>query len=133
MFTTVHCEKVAKGMKRVLEERGVSTNGRNGDWMRTELASHPDFKHEKCTIENLLVSNGHVCIFLPKYHPELKPIERVCAQLKWYVKANSKYTLPSLRKNIPLAYDTVSLENIQNDFRKVRHYMYGYIWLKTWK
>ena len=47
MFTTVHGEKVAKGMKRVLEERGVSTNGRNGDCKRTELASHPDFKHEK--------------------------------------------------------------------------------------
>ena len=65
------------GMKRVLEERGVSTNGRNGDWMRIELASHPDFKHEKCMIDNFLVSNGHVCVFLPKYHPELNPIERV--------------------------------------------------------
>ena len=35
--------------------------------------------------------------------------------------------MKGLRKNIPLAYDTVSLENIQNHFRKVRHYMYGYM------
>ena len=127
MYITIRGEKVAKGMKNVLEERGVSTTGRNGDWMRHELASHPDFKHEKCMIEKFLISNGHICVFLPKYHPELNPIERVWAQLKRHVKAHCKYTFPSLRKNIPLAYDSVSLENIQNHFRKVRHYMYGYM------
>lgn len=38
---------------------------------------------------------------------------------------NSRDTL--LRKNIPLAYDSVTLENIQNHFRKVRHFMFGYL------
>ena len=78
-------------------------------------------------IEKFLISNGHICVVLPKYHPELNPIERVWAQLKLHVKAHCKYTFPSLRKNIPLAYDSVSLENIQNHSRKVRHYMYGYM------
>ena len=67
--------------------------------MYKELASHPDFKHEKCMIEKFLVSNGHICVFLPKYHPELNPIERVCAQLKCYVKVHCIYMLPSLKKN----------------------------------
>ena len=44
-----------------------------------------------------------------------------------FTKAHCKYSLPSLRKNIPLAYDSVTLENIQNHFRKVRHYMFCYL------
>ena len=43
--------------------------------MRKELAQHPDFKHKKNMIEQLLMRNGHVSIFLPKFHPELNPIE----------------------------------------------------------
>ena len=34
MYTVQGGQKVAKGMKRVLEERGISTAGRNGNWMR---------------------------------------------------------------------------------------------------
>ena len=116
-------EKVAKGMKLVLEERGVSTLGKNGEWMRTQLASHPAFKHEKSMIEHFLQDKGHIRMFLPKYHPELNPIERVWAQLKRYTKAHCKHSFPSLRKNVPLAHDSVTLENIQNYFR---HFMLGY-------
>ena len=59
--------------------------------------------------------------------PELNPIERVWAKLKRYTKGHYKYTLPSLRKNIPLAYDTVSVENIKNHFKKVKHFMFSYL------
>ena len=127
MYTVVRGEKVAKGMKAVLEERRINTNGKNAEWMRKELAGHPDFKHEMNMIERFLRQKGHICIFLPKFHPELNPIERVWAQLKRFTKGHCKYTLPSLRKNIPLAYDSVTLENIKNHFRKVRHYMYAYL------
>ena len=127
LYTTVRGEKIPKGMKMVLEERGVSTAGKNADWMRKELASHPDFKNEKNMVERLLVEKGHICVFLPKFHPELNPIERVWAQLKRFTKGHCKYTLPSLRKNIPLAYDTVFLDNIKNHFRKVKHFMFGYL------
>ncbi len=34
-------------MKRVLEERGISTEGKNGDWMRETLSQHVDFRFEK--------------------------------------------------------------------------------------
>ena len=54
----------------------------------------------------------------------VNPIERVWAQLKRFTEAHCKYSLPSLRKNIPLAYDSVT---ICNHFRKVRHYMFGYL------
>ena len=70
---------------------------------------------------------GHIPAFLPKFHPKLTPIERVWAQLKRYTKAHCKYSIQSLRNNIPNSYDSVSLENIQNHFRKVRHFMYAYL------
>ena len=45
---------VAKGLKVVLEERGVDTSGMNGDEVRVVLKSHPDFKYEKSKIERYL-------------------------------------------------------------------------------
>jgi transposase len=75
-------KKVAKGLKMVLEERGMSTVGKSADWMRKSLGEHSDFKNEKSMVERMLVEKGHIPCFLPKFHPELKPIERVWAQLK---------------------------------------------------
>ena len=126
-YTERDGRKVAKGLKMVLEERGVSTVGKMADWMRQTLAEHSDFKDEKSMIEHMLMDKGHVPCFLPKFHPELNRIERVWAQLKRFTKAHCKYSLPSLRKNIPLAYDSVTVDNICNHFRKVRHYMFGYL------
>ena len=45
--------KVAKGLKMVLEERGVSTAGKSADWMRETLAKHSDFRDEKSMIEQM--------------------------------------------------------------------------------
>ena len=118
---------IAKGMRKVLEERGVNTVGMVADQMRKILAEHDDFKNEKSLLEHFLIDRGHIPVFLPKFHPELNPIERVWAQLKRYTRAHCKYTLPSLRKNVPDSFDSVSLDNIQNHFRKVRHYMFCYL------
>ena len=113
MYTTARDgTKVPKGLKMVLE---VSTARRGADWMHETLLKHSDFRDEKSMIEHLLRKEYAPC-FLPKFH-----------QLKRYTKAHYKYSLPSLCRNIPLAYDTVSLENIQNYFRKVRHYMFCYL------
>ena len=70
-------QKVAKGMKRVLEERGISTEGKNANWMRETLSQHADFKFEKSEIEKHLIKKGQIPTFLPKFHPELHPIKRV--------------------------------------------------------
>ena len=75
----------------VLEERGASTMGKTADWMRQTLAEHSDFKDEKSMIEHMLMDKGHVPCFLPKFHPELNPIERVWAQLKRFTKVHCKY------------------------------------------
>ena len=90
---------VPKGLRIVLQERGVDTTNMNADQMREVLKQHPDFRDEKCRIERLLVEeHSHLAYFLPKYHCELNPIERVWAQAKRYSKAYCKYSIVSLKK-----------------------------------
>ena len=118
---------IPKVLIQVLRERGKYEHGMKSEEMRKELSSHTDFKEEKTKIEHFLNSKGHACIFLPKFHCELNPIERCWAQAKRYSRSHCNYTLQGLRKNVPLALDSVPLESIQNHFRKVRHYMFGYL------
>ena len=99
-----------KGLKRVLEERGIRTTGMNKQDMQAELASHSDFKDERTMIEHFLHGKGQGCIFLPKFHCELNPIERCWGQAKKYTRAHCNYTLAGLRKIIPKGLNSVSLE-----------------------
>ena len=104
---------VPKGLRVILQERGVDTTNMNADQMREVLKQHPDFRDEKCRIERLLVEeHNHIAYFLPKYHCELNPIERVWAQAKRYSKAYCKYSIVSLRKNVVPALESVSLDSI---------------------
>ena len=66
-------------------------------------------------------------MFLPKLHFEINPIEKCWSQAKRYTHANTNYNIAHLRHIIPDGLDSDSLENIQNYFRKTRHYMYGYL------
>ncbi len=96
--------------------------------MRRVLGNFPDFKNEKSAIERFLAEEkGHIVYMLPKFHCELNPIERVWAQAKRYTKAYCKYSIVSLRNTVIPALESVTMENIQNHFRKVRHYMFAYL------
>ena len=120
MYTTARDgTKVAKGLKMVLEECGVSTVGKGADWMRETLAKHSDLRDEKSMIERMLVERAHLPCFLPKFDPEPNPIERVWAQLKRYTKANSKYSPHPLRK-IFLCHMTMFQSKVQNCSRIIR-------------
>ena len=118
---------IPKGLIQVLKERGIDTRKMKLDDMRKELASHSDFRDEKTKIEHELNRRGHVCILLPKFHCELNPIERCWAQAKRYTRAYSNHTINGLRRNVPNGLEVVTLENIQNHYRKVRTYMFGYV------
>ena len=104
-----------KGLRVVLEERGVNTHKMTAENMREILGSHPDFVNEKSSVERFLSEEeGHIVYMLPKYHCELNPIERVWAQAKRYSKAHCKYNLPSFHTTIIPALESVPLESIQN-------------------
>ena len=51
---------IPKGLRRVLEERGVNTRGMGADKMRAILGSHPDLKNKKSRIERFVTEEkGH--------------------------------------------------------------------------
>ena len=115
---------IPKGLRVVLEERGINTQRMNAEQMREVLRDHPDFKNEKSSIEQFLCEEKqHSVIMLPKFHCELNPIERVWVQAKWYCK----YNIISLRKNILPALDSIPLGSIQKHFGKVRHYVHVWV------
>jgi hypothetical protein len=55
--------------------------------MRRVLSLQPDFVMEKPLLQVIIEKAGHKCLFLPKFHCELNPIEMVWGQAKrceWY-------------------------------------------------
>ena len=86
-----------KGAALVLEERGYNTKGIKLEEMRAILADHDEFKNEKCRVDTFLSNSSHTCVFIPKFHCELNPIERVWSQSKRYTRAYCDYTIASLR------------------------------------
>ena len=83
-------EGEAKGLQQVLEERGFDVSGmrskckpvcpwENDDCCMARLLSkQDDFAKQESLLEIMIRKAGHECIFLPKFHCELNPIEMVC-------------------------------------------------------
>lgn len=72
----VQCDGMTKGMK-IVQEPGVDFRKMKKKDIIARLAAFEDFKNEKIKIQRLLLRFEINTIFLPKLHPELKPIERV--------------------------------------------------------
>jgi hypothetical protein len=78
-----------KGLKQVLEERGFNITGMltkcspvcpfENTWccMARLLSKQDDFRLQVSLLEQKIEAKGHLCIFLPKFHCELNPIEMV--------------------------------------------------------
>ena len=78
-----------KGLKQVLEECRFNTTGmpakcapvcsfeNNNCCMARLLSKQDDFHNQVSLLEQKIKARGHYCIFLPKFHCELNPIEMV--------------------------------------------------------
>jgi hypothetical protein len=42
------------------------------------LSKQDDFRLQESLLEQKIKARGHLCVFLPKFHCELNPIEMVC-------------------------------------------------------
>lgn len=80
----------AKGLEVVLHERGFDVSKfrrakcapvcpiENTDCcMSRVLSNQDDFKNQISLLEKMITARGHLCMFLPKFHCELNPIEMV--------------------------------------------------------
>ena len=88
-------------MKSLLEERGLYQPDMDKAAMAAVLPAQPDFIEQRTLVEELLDDLGHGCLFLPKCHCEMNPIELVWSAAKRYCRKHCKYSLKALRATIP--------------------------------
>ena len=91
-----------KEMRVILEERGFPKEqlkglkqecngfrcpaGKTDCCIRRLLYRQPDFQGVKSTLEDHCTQRGSGALFLPKFHPELNPIEQCWGCAKWYYR-----------------------------------------------
>jgi hypothetical protein len=116
-----------KGMRAVLEERGVDTYRMKADKMREELWKFDDFSCDGVPlVEEMMVGRGHMCQFLPRFHCELNPIERCWWHAKRYTRAHCNGSIIRLRKIVPEGLASVSKELIHRFFLTCKDFEKAY-------
>jgi hypothetical protein len=69
---------------------------------------------------------GYTVFFIPKFHCEFNPIERVWGQAKAYCKKYTNFTIGRLRNIIEPALDSVGTDLIRKYYRKSMEYEKAY-------
>ncbi len=113
-------------LHQVLEERSlVPKDGRRfvKEDMVALLSSCEDFQNEQPIVVRDMDALGCEVVFLPKFHCELNPIERVWAMAKAEARALCDYSYPKLRQNVPRCLDKCSPLHIRRFIRKSRDYL----------
>jgi len=107
-----------KGLKSVLEERGFDVSKLRAKCspvcpfenknccMARLLSQQEDFINQPSMLETLIKDAGHECIFLPKFHCELNPIEMVRILLLLLSLLNSKSRSTGAGANIDTVKQT---------------------------
>jgi hypothetical protein len=83
-----------KGLQQMLDEHGFDVRrmrakcslvclfGNNDCCMARLLSKQDDFRNQISLLKEKIRARSHICVFLPKFHCELNPIEMVC--LKYF-------------------------------------------------
>jgi hypothetical protein len=61
----------------------IAAPSNNWCCMHRVLSLQDDFVNEKPLLQHYLEGRGHVCLFLPKFHCELNPIEMLWGYAKY--------------------------------------------------
>ena len=94
-----------KGLKLVLQERGLFAENKRASCARMDdhvedgscchqrlLAIQPDFADQQSLLHEIIQAAGYLCIFLPKFHCELNPIEFFWGASRRYARGNILYS-----------------------------------------
>lgn len=138
----VHPDGTAKGLRTVLEERGLRSAGLKRTCYRSDdsppfsegdpccatclLAFQPDFLNQKSRLVEEIEKRGHKAVFYPKFHCELNFIEYFWGAAKRYARENCEYSFKGLRQTIPRALASVKPLTIRKFSLISRRYMQGY-------
>eukprot|EP00455_Lapot_gusevi_P021089 TRINITY_DN2218_c0_g1_i11.p2 TRINITY_DN2218_c0_g1~~TRINITY_DN2218_c0_g1_i11.p2 ORF type:complete len:130 (-),score=23.38 TRINITY_DN2218_c0_g1_i11:482-871(-) len=64
------------------------------------LSKCPDFAAEKPSLRTLLEKEGHICLYLPKFHCELNPVEWLWCFSKQWTRSHCRGTIGALRDRV---------------------------------
>ena len=65
---------------------------------------------------------GHICLYLPKFHCELNPIEQCWCHGKKHTRSHCNGSIVRLRKIVPESLDGITLDTIARFFSKSGDY-----------
>ncbi|PVH71083.1 hypothetical protein DL98DRAFT_435861, partial [Cadophora sp. DSE1049] len=82
------------------------------------LANHKDFFEQKSALKEKLLARGHKCLFLPKFHCELNPIEMYWAYYKNLYR--------QVRQAAFKALDSCPLDTLQRYINRASRFMDAY-------
>ena len=78
------------------------------------LSQQDDFTNQPSMLEDVITKAGHACLFLPKFHCELNPIEQVWGAAKRvYREFPMSSTEADLRQNLLASLNSVKLLSIR--------------------
>ena len=117
---------VQAGLMHVLRERGIDVDGKNADELRIIMAAQPDFANEPNILESIIRARGHLCLFYPKFHCELSPIEAYWAAVKRFTRRYCGYKKKNLAAILPLALQSVCSQTTKRIFGKCRRVEQAY-------
>ena len=77
------------------------------------LSTHKDFFEQKSAIAMLIEEKGHKCIFIPKFHCELNPIEMYWGYSKARYRQVKKTSFDHAKKEVLIALDACTINTMR--------------------
>ena len=90
------------------------------------LELQPDFMEQKSLVQETIEAAGHLCLFLPKFHCELNPIEYFWGTVKKHLHDHCDYSFDGLKENLPKALDSVPIQTIRRWEHRLFHWVDAY-------
>ena len=118
---------VQKGVRTILQERGLWNPGMKLNEAREILAKQEDFCSQKGWLdETLTLEEGFLLDFYPKFHCEFNYIELYWGAAKAFARRSCDYMFRGLQSLLPEALKSVSVAKIRRFARKCFRYMDAY-------
>ena len=77
--------------------------------------------HKAAGVREAIEARGAMLRYLPKYSPDLNPIEMPFSKLKAYLRKTAERTIPRLRRLIGRSARTLTTREASNYFRHARY------------